>query len=139
MGLNPENPDYEIGIDNPTCHASLFASETPKYVEVRIEGITKCPFVVPDPPNGAFLLTQLAGGTLWRFLTVDYIITWELSAAFSRFQALTLFGAIFFGWFFHQRNVTCQTDFINQTNCANPRTLGSNGTSKIFWGPAIHT
>lgn len=139
MGLDPENPDYEIGIDNPQCHVPLFASETPKYVEVHIEGVIKCFPWAPDPPNGAFLLTQQAGGTVWLDTDPDLGISYELTNLKSEFFVIQFIGGFPRIWFQRTSVVLCRTTFTNIPACPGLPTIGAQGTAEIFWGPAIHT
>lgn len=138
MGLDTETGEYEAGNNNPTCHVALFNSETPKYVEARIEGITKCPGVIGTPPNGTYLLTQDPGDPkAWRFQIGNVFFAWLLYPAYSFFFVVQI-QVFIYPWFSHQLFLLCQTSFTNQNICGVGRAIGKNGTAKIFWGPAIH-
>lgn len=133
MGTDPETDDYEEGAECALCVDALFDGVTPKYVEVDVSGITKCPIAPNDPPNGTFLLTQTAA-CRWQFLTDDFVaFIWELNAGNSIFSILRL-GFI---WFTATVADDCIDAFANQNVCGVGPVYGENGYALCYWGPTI--
>jgi len=118
MGLDPENPDYEVGDDNPTCHIFLFSSETPKYVEARAFDIDACLFPGLDPPNVSCLLTQGPTAGDWIGSVGNYTFGLELKPNLSRLLIYEPFGGAPWTWFIHDTNTECREVFTNQQICA---------------------
>lgn len=133
MGIDPENPDYEPGIDCPTCKSVIFDEITPKYVEANVVGIVLCPgFVVPTP-NGVILLTQ-TGPCQWVGGFNGWAYLYSLTFINSTF-AISAGPSICFT---HTIAVICQSAFTNQNAaCALPFSVGLGGTANVFWGPTI--
>lgn len=133
MGLDPEFPDYEAGVDCGSCHASLFDNVTPKYVEANVAGGADCPGSPFTFSDGVFLLTQSVNPCLWIGTVAPWAVQWQLRVADSIFS-ISLPGAF---WFFDQILSTCQTSFANSNVCGVGLAEGFGGTAEIFWGPTI--
>lgn len=133
MGLDPEYPVYEPGDECALCVDLLFDGLTPKYVEVDVSGITKCPIAPVDPPNGVFLLTQTAP-CRWQLLTDDFVaFIWELNNNQSIFSILRL-GMI---WFKANVAFDCFDAFVNENVCGVGPVWGEDGYALCYWGPTI--
>lgn len=133
MGLDPEFPDYEEGDACPVCVDILFNGVTPKYVEIDVSGITKCPIAIGDPPNGTFLLTQVQP-CIWRASVFPDNFEWNLQVARSFFK---IFQTPFEIWFSSDWAVECYDAFVNQNICGVGPAYGANGYVLVWWGPTI--
>lgn len=133
MGLDPEHPDYEPGVQCVLCKDLLFDGVTPKYVEADISGIERCPIAIGPTPDGTFLLTQSAA-CRWQYLSPDDIaFIWELNPGTSIFSILRL-GFI---WFRSNVPDNCIDAFVNQNVCGVGPVYGENGYALCYWGPTI--
>jgi len=133
MGLRPDYPDYEPGIDCFVCNDLLFNGVTPKYVEADISGISKCLPELPDPPNGTFLLTQQANPCVWLLTAAGMSYVWELRIDRSLFYVIIAGGQ----WFNSEVMHTCFDAFVNQNVCGVGAVYGENGYGLCYWGPTI--
>ncbi|MBA7699059.1 hypothetical protein ES703_107744 [subsurface metagenome] len=132
MGLDPEHPNYEPGIECPLCVDLLFNGLTPKYVEADIFGIDQCPAMDPVPGDSTVLLTQdiacrwIHDGPPWSFV-------WELTPGQSLF---TVTWAMQFAF---QRIVAdnCIDAFVNANDHCGFPVAGINGYVTCWWGPTI--
>lgn len=135
MGDPPDLDEWPPGDDCAQCKSVIFDEITPKYVEVLIAGLVKCPLAVLDPPDGVYLLEQdNIIPCLWGGLAGPIGLSWFLNAGKSLFQADIGMGLF---WFQHQTNNPCDTIFTNQLGPCGGDVQAIGGTADIFWGRTI--
>jgi len=134
MGLDPQDPIYDGGDVCAVCVLDLFGGVTPKYVLAVVTGIETCPGVFPPspPPNGSFILTQIAP-CQWRVFINGYQLLWKLTDASSVFFIQD--GLRF--WFYETTAVLCLDSFINRLICRPDGPWSETGIVTLFWGPQI--
>ncbi len=133
MGLDPEFPNYEAGVDCAVCKSVIFNEVTPKYIEANVQGVLPC----PTPPlvftNGVYQLPQTAP-CLWNLILPGLInVAYQLNIGSSTFSVT----APPFIFFVEQIFVNCQTSFTNTAVCGVGGAIASGGTAEVFWGPTI--
>jgi len=133
MGLDPSHPDYEPGEPCPDCVDYLFDGVTPKYVEVDLSGITACPGIGWDLPNGTYLMTQLMNPCWWYFGNVDIQIWWKISGVSGYFEAWHGVRS----WFHALPLIPCCDAFVNDNVCGVWPACGKDGYAVVWWGPMI--
>lgn len=133
MGIDPENTDYEPGDACPECVDSLFGGITPKYVEIDVSGLRRCPIAHVDPPDGTFLLTQNQP-CQWVFADGFRGYAWRL---LNDRSILRLDWVGFFNFFYSEVMHTCIDAFANQTLCGLPNDYADSGYVTCWWGPTI--
>ena len=136
MGIDfdPDDRTYEAGAKCWACEDSHFSGVTPKYLLATFQGIIACPGVGDPPPNGTYLLTQLAPtpcfwdlsvGALW----IIYRTGLPGASDLAIWQGLDR-------WFYASVVADCVFSFNNWLVCGAGR-LGKDGTGVINWGPDI--
>ncbi|MBA7680739.1 hypothetical protein ES703_89060 [subsurface metagenome] len=133
MGTLPPTPAYEEGDECPVCVDLLFGGVTPKYVEIDVTGLNRCPIATEDPPDGTYLLTQ-AAPCLWTLTVGNRGYAWRLLNGRS---ILRLDWIGFFNFFYSSVLESCYDAFANQTVCGLPNDWAEDGYVTCWWGPTI--
>lgn len=133
MGTKPDKDVFEPGEECPTCVDILFGGITPKYVEVDVVDIEKCPGPAIEIPDGTYLLTQSEFPCIWHGFYDVGVFLWDLRADDSRFHI----GIPDKTFFWSLVEDTCIDAFVNQETCDMPGALGFNGYVTCWWGPTI--
>lgn len=133
MGLDPDDDDYDEGVECATCVDVSFDGVTPLYVWVHVSGVENCG-VLNFAYNGSFKLEQTANPCIW-------------SGAFTRngqrgsieYKAAPT-SSVFMSWIdpwvtiFHGVDVDpCIDEFDNILVCA--PAVCHNGRAIVTWGP----
>jgi len=133
MGTDPDNDDYDDGLECAVCVDILFDGKTPKYVEVDMSGVLKCPVSIGEPPNGTTLLTQTEV-CKWVGMTGTDTFEWHLNPDDS---VLICYAAHWVFWFKAQPVIVCCDAFVNENDCEDEDDWGVGGYATVWWGPTI--
>ena len=132
MGTSPITDSYVPGVDCPVCNLPAFGGIIPRYIEVHLEGMFICPGLPQAPPNGVYLLTQIAPCD-WTFNDGFWDFKYKLIVGNSNFTIFT------HPWeaFFASVDIECLVSFNNERLICGMENRATGGTASMFWGPTI--
>jgi len=133
----PTPPPSPPGDPCGPCDGVLWpVGVTPRFIEVDLWDLVKCPLCPFDPPNGKFWLEQKAAdATMWKYEDSAYLITVDLDAVNTYVHATSLTDPP--GWqFFVNTRAGCQYAFVNEYVACGGDKGSINGEAHVYWpGP----
>lgn len=119
-----------FGSDCAACDSVLWESgETPLWLKATFSGIEKCSAGPVDPPNGSWILTQIAlTPCIWQFLAFDWRIQYDISSGVTKMFAMYWNGSKWFIYFYDQKSLCAVAGNADYTACGPSNIGGKNGT-----------